>query len=281
MKVPVIIVRILRREREVIIGEVKDREPKKVPATAKKAAKKRRWWIFNPEPNWSIRRKKATNVVILVLSFLFVVAVVLAIYFYAATPERTVTKIVTVPGAAPAPVTTTIAVSLPEDRAKIVTLEAELQKTKSALSDALAKNSIINPESIEFIPKTWSSFTGEGAMSLALETFGNIRIKVLFSEGSIPLLSEAVTLIAQKPKDLSLLAWIGNTKEAKYWPIGQASPNTGGGGPTDVFIAKDSAGVARYYYIAHTTGDVILVDRNWVTQNSIYWLFIPTPAYPR
>jgi len=144
----------------------------------------------------------------------------------------------------------------------------------SAENAALREAVVVDPE---LIPKTWSSFTGSEAMKLALSTFGNIRIKVLFSEGSVPSISEATKLISQKPLDLTLSAWIGSIQQARNWPVGMATPNAGDWG-TEVFLAKDSDGTVRYYYLEQITGKVVPVDKIWTANNNIYWLFIDTPA---
>jgi len=169
-------------------------------------------------------------------------------------------------------------------RAENNTLKASNATLSAEIAALKAENAALRQQIAGFpiqpgpMPKSWSSFTGDEAMKLALSTFGNIRIKVWFSEGSVPLLAEAATLLSQKPRDLTLLAWVGNTQQARNWPIGLASPNAGDW-PTEVFLAKDSAGVVKYYYIAQITGEVKPVDSAWTASNNIYWLFIETPAY--
>jgi len=159
---------------------------------------------------------------------------------------------------------------------------ADLEKANNDLNKAnadleKARGTTVDPE---LIPKIWTSFTGDEAMKLALSTFGNIRIKIWFSEGSVPLLSEVTALLSQKPPNLTLSAWIGGeTEQTRNWPVGMATPDAGDW-PTEIFLAKDDNGTVKYYYIAPITGNVMLVTRTWATSNNIYWLFVIT-SFPR
>ena len=241
----------------------------------------REWNPFNLDQGWSRPHKAFMYAVILLL----VVLLILSNTVWKS--ERVVERVSEGP-----PATTTVTdPALVASSAKLAgendVLKAENSALKSENTALKANNNALSAENAalreavvvdpELIPKTWSSFTGSEAMKLALSTFGNIRIKVLFSEGSVPSISEATKLISQKPLDLTLSAWIGSIQQARNWPVGMATPNAGDWG-TEVFLAKDSDGTVRYYYLEQITGKVVPVDKIWTANNNIYWLFIDTPA---
>jgi len=245
------------------------------------------WWKNfwgNPTLGWSRGHKVLTYIIIA-----FLALVVLALIFWVPWGvERqvgstvTVTETITATLTPPTTTKTVTATVSPALTTVTATLPQAITTVTATLSLAPTTVTVTTPATVTTpgpMPKSWTSFTGEQAMNLALTTFGNIRIKVFFSEGSVPLLSEAATLIVQKPKDLTLLAWIGNTTgQAKNWPIGLASPNAGDW-PTEVFLAKDTDGTVKYFYIVPLTSNVVVVDRAWVATNNLYWLFLETPAY--
>lgn len=162
--------------------------------------------------------------------------------------------------------------SLNKDSAETI---AKLEAEKRILQIQVEKLAAAVPPKLP-IPRVWRSFSGQDAMSLALKTFGNIRIKVFYSAGDVPSLNEAIKLIENKPKNVTLNAWIGGIQECWYWPTGMAITNRGGEWGFEIFLALDNEGI-RYYYIEDNS--VRLVDSQFISKNNIYWLFIDTPTY--
>ncbi len=229
--------------------------------------------------SWSRRQK--IGVVVLMVALIVLLAGCIS-YVAIFRPVRVVEKVVMQP-----PITKTVTVNVTDPAlvaenaalsANNTVLVAENNALKAKNTDLMAENDLLKAKKAELdILKTWSSFGGDEAMKLALSTFGNIRIKVFFDQGEVPLLSEVTQLLTQKPPDLTLSFWVGSIERAKDWPVGMASPNAGEDWGTEVFLAKDADGTVKYYYIAPRSGNILPVDRSWVTNNNIYWLFIDTP----
>lgn len=153
----------------------------KIPRVAKKKKppkKKKTWrglWIFNPGPNWSMRKKKLINATIFVLLILLLLAIVSSVYMYIARPERIVTKTVTVTKTETAQVLApvTVAVSLPADQIKI----AEQTKTITLLSEENARLRLALTPSAEIIwPTSSLAVTSDEARALLTKTFPNRRV---------------------------------------------------------------------------------------------------------
>jgi hypothetical protein len=111
------------------------------------------------------------NAVIFIALFLFVLAAALSVYLYAVSPERVVTK--TIVQQAPAPVPTTVTVSSPTDKAKIIELQninAQLQAENASL-----KLGLVPPAAIIW-PTTALTITSDEARALLTRTFPNRRI---------------------------------------------------------------------------------------------------------
>jgi hypothetical protein len=224
------------------------------------------WYGLGPNETWSRRYKT----IILAIVAILIVALVLSIVFSATVfrQERVIEKIIINP--TPAPVTVIATVEKP--------VQVEVTKTIETIKEVEVE---VPADRIKAIPKTWSSFTGQQAMDLALSSFGNIRIKVLFSSGSVPLISEVKSMLLEKQKNVVLSSWIGTQKETMSWPIGFCAPNLSSAWATEIFLAKDEYGIVRYYYIDQISYAVSPVSTIWVSNNNIWWVSVFIPTYQK
>jgi hypothetical protein len=282
-RLPIVMTRFFLMQKEITIGDTTARPAKEAPKKKEKKERRPRFWRkldlwpISPHRDWSRRGKKYINILLIVL---FSAIIILATVF-ATRPVR-VEKQIEV-----RTTTNTVTVADPADLQRIFGLKADLAAAEEKVAElekqlllntpAFTATTVVGSPAQELIPEIWTPVTGEQTMALALATFGDIRIKILFSQGSIPEIDETTRLIAKKPAGLTLAAWVGNTPEARNWPIGMVTPNSGGWG-TEVFLANSTEGVLSFYSIS-SVGEVARVTQAWVTQENMYWVFMGTSAY--